>query len=100
MEPYPHFHSPPSMCVCAQWLCDPMDYSPLSFSVHGISQARILEGLPFPSPEGLPNSGIKPTSPASAGGFFTTELPGKPLLLFKSPSSWYFVTAALRNTPT
>ena len=25
------------------WLCDPMDYSPPGFSVHGIFQARILE---------------------------------------------------------
>ena len=25
------------------WLCDPMDCSPPGFSVHGISQARILE---------------------------------------------------------
>ena len=24
-------------------VCDPMDYSPPGFSVHGISQARILE---------------------------------------------------------
>ena len=24
-------------------LCDPMDYSPLGSSLHGISQARILE---------------------------------------------------------
>ena len=39
-------------------------------------------------------------SPASAGGFFTAEPPGKPLLLFKSPSSWYFVTAALRDKYT
>ena len=33
--------------------------------------------LPFPSPGGLPDSGIEPTAPALAGGFFTTELPGK-----------------------
>ena len=26
-----------------------------------------------------PRSGIEPMSPALAGGFFTTELPGKPL---------------------
>ena len=26
----------------------------------------------------LARSGIKPVSPASAGGFFTTELPGQP----------------------
>ena len=35
-------------------------------------------GLPFPSPEDLPNSRIKPESPALAGGFFTTAPPGKP----------------------
>ena len=31
--------------------------------------------LPFPSPGDLPNPGIEPTSPALAGGFFTTEPP-------------------------
>ena len=35
-------------------------------------------GLPFPSPGGLPIPRIKPVSPAVAGGFFTTEPPGKP----------------------
>ena len=35
-------------------------------------------GMPFPSPGDLPYPGIKPTSPALAGGFFTTESPGKP----------------------
>ena len=38
-------------------------------------------GLSFPSPGDFPNSGIKPTSPAAivlAGGYFTTEPPGKP----------------------
>ena len=37
-------------------------------------------GLPFPPPEGLPNSGTKPISPVSpawAGAFFTTEPPRK-----------------------
>ena len=32
-----------------------------------------------PSPEDLPEPGIKTMSPAVAGDFFTTELPGKPL---------------------
>ena len=35
----------------AQWhstLCDPMDYSPLGSSVHGILQARILEWVVIP----------------------------------------------------
>ena len=26
-------------------LCDPMDYSPPGFSVHGVLQARIMEGV-------------------------------------------------------
>ena len=37
--------------------------------------------LPFPSPGDIPNPGVEPTSPVSpalAGGFFTTEPPGKP----------------------
>ena len=81
IEPYTHFHSPPSMCVCAQWLCDPVGYSPLGSSFHGISQARILEGLPFPSPGDLPHPGIEPVSPALAAGFFTTEPPGDTVIL-------------------
>ena len=38
--------------------------------------------MPFPSPEGRPDPGIKPASPALAGGFFTTEPPGKPKKLW------------------
>ena len=45
------------------------------------SRQEYWSGLTFPSPGDLPNQGIKPTSPAQAGGFFTTEPPGKPTLL-------------------
>ena len=55
-----------------------MDCSLPGASVHGISQARILEWFPFPSPGDLPNLVIEPESPALAGGFFTTGPPGKP----------------------
>ena len=34
--------------------------------------------MPFPSPGDLLNPGIEPASLALAGGFFTTEPPGKP----------------------
>ena len=34
--------------------------------------------LPFPPPGDLLDPGIEPASPALAGGFFTTETPGKP----------------------
>ena len=33
--------------------------------------------MPFPFLGDLPEPGIKPVSPALAGGFFTTEAPGK-----------------------
>ena len=41
-------------------------------------------GLPFPPPGDLPDPGIELVSPALAGGFFTTEPPGKP----SSTSRW------------
>ena len=46
--------------------------------LHEISQATILEWLPFPSPGDLPDPRLKPTSPGLAGRFLTTEPPGKP----------------------
>ena len=44
-------------------LCDPLDCSPPGCSVHGISQARILERAAIFSPEDLPGPGIEPGSP-------------------------------------
>ena len=62
-------------------LCDPMDCNLPASSVHGISQARILEWIAITSSRGSSRPGT-PTwvswSPALAGRFFTTEPPGKP----------------------
>ena len=44
----------------------------------GFPRQEYWSGLPFLSPGDPPNPGIKPVSPALAGGFFTTESPGKP----------------------
>ena len=44
----------------------------------GFPRKEYWSGLPFPSPGDLPDPRIKPMSPALAGGFFTTEPPGKP----------------------
>ena len=58
----------------------PTDCGPPGSSVHGILQTGALEWVATSSSGDLPNPGIKPTSPASpalAGGFFTTESPGK-----------------------
>ena len=43
----------------------------------GFSRKEYWIRLPFPSPGHLPHPGIEPQSPALAGGFFTTEPPGK-----------------------
>ena len=43
----------------------------------GFSRQEYWSELPFPSPGDLPNPGMKPTSPALAGRFYSTELPGK-----------------------
>ena len=48
----------------------------------GFSRQEYWCRLPFPSPGDLPGSGIKPASlvsPVLAGGFFTSEPPGKNL---------------------
>ena len=66
------------VCVCATQSCpipcDPMDCTPPGSSVHWISRQEYWTGLPFPSPEDLPDPGIEPpslVSPALAGKFFT-----------------------------
>ena len=65
-------------------LCDPVDCSLPGSSVHGISQARILEWVAISYSRDLPDPGVKPKSPAVpalAGGFFTTPLPEDPLVM-------------------
>ena len=54
-------------------LCDSRDCSlpPLSME---FSRQEYRSGLPFPSPEDLPNPGTEFVSPVLAGGFFTTDL--------------------------
>ena len=46
-------------------LCDPMDYSPLGSSMHGISQARMLEWVAICSSRGSSQPRIEPASPKS-----------------------------------
>ena len=44
----------------------------------GFPRQEYWSGLPFPFPGDLPDPGIEPMSPALTGGFFTSELSGKP----------------------
>ena len=51
----------------------------------GFPRQEYWSGLPFSPPGDLPNPGIElvsPEYPALAGGFFTTEPPGKPHTLY------------------
>ena len=46
------------------------------------SRQEYWSGLQFPSPGDLPDLRIKPMFPALAGGFSTTEPPGKPIYIY------------------
>ena len=60
-------------------LCNPMDYNPPGSSVYGIFQTRVLECVAMPFSRGSSQPRDQTRVSYSAGGFFTTEPPGKPL---------------------
>jgi len=55
-----------------------MDCSPPYCYICGILQARILEWVTISYSRDFPDPGIESASLALAGGFFTSEPPGKP----------------------
>ena len=60
-------------------LWDLTDCSPPGSSVHGISQARILEWIAFPFPEDLPDPGIETAFPAWQANSLPLIHPGSPI---------------------
>ena len=77
-------------CGHAQW-CPNLATSqtvpcqaPLSME---FSRQEYWSRLSFPAPGDLADTRIEPTSPELAGGFFTTESPGKPL---SSTVTWVY----------
>ena len=68
---------------CVPLFATPWTEACQAFLSVGFPRKECWSGLPFPFPGDLPNPGIKPMSPefpALAGGFFTTEPPGKHLI--------------------
>ena len=68
-------------------LCDPMDCSPPGsrLHVHGILQARILEGVAIPFFKGsLPDPGIEPGSPALQADSLPSKPPGNASIIAAS----------------
>ena len=75
------------VCVCllvtqsCLTLCDPMDCSPLGFSVHGVLQARTLEwvAIPFSRVSFWPRDLTQGSDPALQADSLPSEPPGKPI---------------------
>ena len=73
-----------SVCVCAKslqsclTLCDPMDCRLPDSSVHWILQARKLEWVAMTPSRGSSQPRDRTCISHTAGGFFSTEPPGKP----------------------
>ena len=57
-------------------LCNPRTAGCQALLSVGFPRQEYWSGLSFPSPGDLPDTGMEPVSPALAGVFFTTELPG------------------------
>ena len=83
-------------CMCAQPLqlcptpCDPMNYSPPGFSVHGILQGRMLEWVVISSSRGSSQPRERTCISCIAGRFFTTEPPGEPLYGYTYINIFFF----------
>ena len=78
--------------------CDPMNCNPPGSSVHGISQARILEWVDISFSRGsFPDPGIKPRSPALQALSLLFEPLGKYGLLLASWGS--HVALVVKNPP-
>ena len=60
-------------------LSEPTDCSPPGFSVHEFSRQEHWSGLPFPSPEELPDPGIEPRSPALQADSLPLSHQGSPI---------------------
>ena len=71
-------HTEVKVAQLSPTLCDPKDCSLPGSSVHGVSQARILEWVAISSPVELPDAGMKRTPPALQVDSLLSEPLGKP----------------------
>ena len=72
-----------------------MDCSPSGFSLSmGFSRQKCWSGLPFPSPEDLPDPGTKPASTALQTDSLPSEPPGKPNFI------WEYCCLVAQSCPT
>ena len=76
----------PQLCPT---LCDPMNCSPPGSSIYAISQARILEWVAISSSRGFFQPRDWTSTSCLAGGFFTTEPPGKTYGNIENNKFWW-----------
>ena len=75
---------------CVQLFATPWTIAYQAPSSMGFSRQGFWSGLPFPSPEDLPNPGIKPGSPILQADALSSEPPGKPLLFKEISFIWLY----------
>ena len=68
-------------------LCNPLDYSLPSSSVHRIFQARILRWVAISPSRGSSHLGIDPVAPALQADSLPTEPLGKPVIMISDETS-------------
>ena len=78
------------LCQSCRTLPDPVDCSPPGSSVQGLFQARILEQIAISLPGDLPNSGVKPTSPALQADSLPFEPQGSASWFINNVIDFYF----------
>ena len=61
-----------------QLIATPCTVAYMAFPSIGFSKQEYWSGLPFPSPAGLPDSGIEPVSPALQADSLPSELQESP----------------------
>ena len=69
------------MLSCVQLFLTPSTVALQAPLFMGFPRQEYWSGLPFPPPGDIPNPEITPSSPALAGGFFTSEPRGKEVSL-------------------
>ena len=83
---------------CVRLFCNPMNYSPPGFSVHGVSQARILEWVAIPFSRGSSRLRDRTQVSRVAGGFFTTEPDSLPFKMCVGMLAFYFSMESCKIT--
>ena len=78
--------------------CDPVDCSPPGSSVHGISQARILEWVAIPFSRGLLDSGMETASAALQAYSLPCEPAGKLSRSLTSPHPTLLLSITLTGS--